>query len=187
MCGSSSSLKVHKRNIHSDDGFVCAEDGCGKKVKTKVGALFVPALRIRISYCCWPCNHYSNWTWVVQEILAFMVIGCVLRTAGISLIWKLCRPIYFTRTTQLLPHLAMSSGRFAYFVIQLNDTTNDNIFHMSGGVQGVYSKMLGVGRILFLVDFRIYASNSKLWSSNKMRIQIQFFIVVEIRICDPRE
>ena len=81
----------------------------------------------------------------------------------------------------------MSSGRFAYFVIQLNDTTNDNIFHMSGGVQGVYSKMLGVGRILFLVDFRIYASNSKLWSSNKMRIQIQFFIVVEIRICDPRE
>ena len=48
MCGSSSSLKVHKRNIHSDDGFVCAEDGCGKKVKTKVGALFVQALRIRI-------------------------------------------------------------------------------------------------------------------------------------------
>jgi len=39
VCGSSSSLKVHKRNIHSDDGFVCAEDGCGKKVKTKASLL----------------------------------------------------------------------------------------------------------------------------------------------------
>ena len=46
----------------------------------------------------------------------------------------------------------MSSGRFAYFVIQLNDTTNDSILHMSGGMQGVYSKMLGVVRILFLVS-----------------------------------
>ena len=30
---------------------------------------------------------------------------------------------------------------FAYIVIQRNDTTYDNIFHMSGGMQGVYSKM----------------------------------------------
>ena len=37
---------------------------------------------------------------------------------------------------------------FAYYVIQRNDTTNDSIFHMSGGMQGVYSKMLGVVRIL---------------------------------------
>ena len=21
--------------------------------------------------CCLPCNHCSNWTWVVEEILAF--------------------------------------------------------------------------------------------------------------------
>ena len=33
-----------------------------------------------------------------------LVIGCVLRTAGSSIIWKLCRPAYFVRTTQLLPH-----------------------------------------------------------------------------------
>ena len=32
---------------------------------------------------------------------------------------------------------------FAYYVIQRNDTTNDSIFHMSGGMQGVYSKILG--------------------------------------------
>ena len=42
---------------------------------------------------------------------------------------------------------------FAYYVIQRNDTTNDSIFHMSGGMQGVYSKMLGVVRILFLVSW----------------------------------
>ena len=38
----------------------------------------------------------------------------------------------------------MSSGRFAHYVIQRNDTINDGIFHMSGGMQGVYSKMLDV-------------------------------------------
>ena len=32
--------------------------------------------------CCLPCNHCSNWTWVVVEILAFLVICCVLRAAG---------------------------------------------------------------------------------------------------------
>ena len=45
----------------------------------------------------------------------------------------------------------MSGGRFTYYVIQRNDTTNDSIFHMTGGMRGVYSKMLGVVRILFLV------------------------------------
>ena len=32
-----------------------------------------------------------------------LVIGCVLRTAGSSII-RLLRPAYFVRTTQLLPH-----------------------------------------------------------------------------------
>ena len=40
---------------------------------------------------------------------------------------------------------------FAYYVMQRNDTINDSIFHMSNGMQGAYSKMLGVVRILFLV------------------------------------
>ena len=40
---------------------------------------------------------------------------------------------------------------FAYYVIQRNDTINDSIFHRSNGMQGAYSKMLGVVRILFLV------------------------------------
>ena len=31
--------------------------------------------------------------------------------------------------------LAMSSGRFAYYVIHRDDTTNDSIFYMSGGIQ----------------------------------------------------
>ena len=45
----------------------------------------------------------------------------------------------------------MSSGRFAYYVIQRNDISNDCILHMSGGMQGVNSKVLGVVRILFFV------------------------------------
>ena len=37
--------------------------------------------------------------------------------------------------------LAMSSGRFAHYVIQRNDITNDSNIHVSDGMQGVYSKM----------------------------------------------
>ena len=37
---------------------------------------------------------------------------------------------------------------FAHKRNQRNDTTNDSIFHVSDGMQGVYSKMLGVVRIL---------------------------------------
>ena len=32
--------------------------------------------------CCLPCNHCSIWTRAVEEMLAFLVVGCVLRTAG---------------------------------------------------------------------------------------------------------
>ena len=41
---------------------------------------------------------------------------------------------------------------FAYYVIQRNDTINDSIFFMSNGMQGVYSKMLGV---VWFVEFRM--------------------------------
>ena len=51
---------------------------------------------------------------------------------------KLCRPAYFVRTTQLLPSpWPQVMAGFVYYVIQLNDTTNDSIFHMPGGMQGV--------------------------------------------------
>ena len=36
---------------------------------------------------------------------------------------------YFVRPTQLL-----TQSDFAYYVIQLNDTTNDSFFHMSDGM-----------------------------------------------------
>ena len=50
---------------------------------------------------------------------------------------------------------------FAYYVIQRNDTTNDSIFHRSGGMQGVYSKM---HFILGWLSSGINP-NSELWSS----------------------
>ena len=53
--------------------------------------------------CCLPCNHCINWTWVVEEILAF---GTRLRSTHCKEFnyLKPCRPAYFVRTTQLLPH-----------------------------------------------------------------------------------
>ena len=41
--------------------------------------------------CCLPCNHCSNWTWVVEEILAF---GTRLRSTHCREFnfLKLCRP-----------------------------------------------------------------------------------------------
>ena len=67
--------------------------------------------------------------------------------------WNYADPLTSLELLNYYLTLAMSSGRFAYYVIQRNDTTNDSIFHMSGGMQGVYSKMLGVVRILFLVSW----------------------------------
>ena len=53
--------------------------------------------------CCLPCNHCSNWTWVVEEILPF---GTRMRCTHCRVFnyLKLCRSTYFIRTTQLLPH-----------------------------------------------------------------------------------
>ena len=73
--------------------------------------------------CCLPCIHCS--------------IHCI-------------GPAYFVRTTNYSiitsPWLWIVAG-VAYYVIQRNDTINDSIFHMSNGMQGAYSKMLGVVRI----------------------------------------
>ena len=44
----------------------------------------------------------------------------------------------------------MSRGSFEYHVIKYDETTNDNIFHISDGRQKVYSKMLSVVRVFFL-------------------------------------
>ena len=65
--------------------------------------LRTPIARNLICCCCLPCNHCSNWTWVVEEILAF---GTRLRSTHCREFnyLKLCRPAYFVRTTQLLPH-----------------------------------------------------------------------------------
>ena len=53
--------------------------------------------------CCLPCNHYSNSTWLVEKMLAD---GNRLRYTHCREYpyMKLCRPAYFIRTTQLLPH-----------------------------------------------------------------------------------
>ena len=58
--------------------------------------LLLPWLHV----CCLPCNHCSNWTWVVEEILAF---GNRLRSTYCREFnyLKLCRPAHFVRTTQL--------------------------------------------------------------------------------------
>ena len=51
--------------------------------------------------CCLPCNNCSNYTWVVEEILAF---SNRLRSTHCReiLYMKLCMPAYYVITTQLL-------------------------------------------------------------------------------------
>ena len=63
---------------------------------------------------------------------------------------KVCRPANFSIITSPWPWLVAG---FANYVSQRKETINDNIFHMSDGLRGVYSKMLGVVRILFLVSW----------------------------------
>ena len=65
------------------------------------GGLWKMRIRLEDICCCGlPCNHCSNWTWVVEEILAF---GTRLRSTHCREFnyLKLCRPAYFVRTTQL--------------------------------------------------------------------------------------
>ena len=55
------------------------------------------------AWCSLPCNHCSNWTWIVEEILAY---GYRLRSKFFLEFQylKLYLPAYFVRATQLLPH-----------------------------------------------------------------------------------
>ena len=46
--------------------------------------------------CCLPCNHCSNWTWVVGRNFGLLVLGYVLRTAGNSIIWNYADPLTHT-------------------------------------------------------------------------------------------
>ena len=50
--------------------------------------------------CCLPCNHCSNWTWLVEEVLAF---GNRLRYTHCREFhyMKPCRPAYLHRTIYL--------------------------------------------------------------------------------------
>ena len=48
--------------------------------------------------CCLPCDHCSNWTWVVEEILAYSIKLRFTHCREFHYL-KLCRPAYFVRTT----------------------------------------------------------------------------------------
>ena len=63
-----------------------------------------------------------------------LVISYVLRTAGSSYMWNYTDPLTSLELLNYYLNLAMSSGRFAYYAIQRNDTTNVSIFHMSGKI-----------------------------------------------------
>ena len=65
----------------------------------------------------------------------------------------------------------------AYYVIQRNDTTNVSIFHMSDSMQGVYSEILGVVHILFLVSW-VRDFNPKTLVTNNIYLQCVF-----VRVC----
>ena len=80
--------------------------------------------------CCLPCNHCSNRHGLLKKFWPFLVIGCVLRTAGSSFMWNYADPLTSLELLNYYITLAMSSSRFAYYAIPRNGTTNDCIFHI---------------------------------------------------------
>ena len=58
-----------------------------------------------------PCNHCSNWTWVVENNLVYGN-RLLLRTAGSSLIWNYAEPLTSLELLKYYLTLAVSSGRF---------------------------------------------------------------------------
>ena len=43
------------------------------------------AFHLNVCCCCLPCNNFSNWTWVVEEILAFQFQAAFYALQGIQL------------------------------------------------------------------------------------------------------
>ena len=76
--------------------------------------------------CCLPCKHCSNWTWVVEEILAY---GNRLRSTHCREFHylKLCRPAYFVRTLNLnvTPEIIIYHG---YVIIVAKVSSNNAAF-----------------------------------------------------------
>ena len=89
-----------------------------------------------------------------------IVIGCVLRTEGSSLIRNYADQLISLELLNFYLILAMIIGRLAYFVIQRNDTTS--VFFICLMVmQEVYFRMLGVlpHFIFGKLEFRILTLN----------------------------
>ena len=78
----------------------------------------------RSGCCCLPCNHCKNGTWVAKKFWP-MVKGCVLRTADSFNIWNYANLLTSLALINYYLTLAMSSGRFAYYVIQRNEVSID--------------------------------------------------------------
>ena len=74
---------------------------------------------LSICCCCLPCNHCSNWTWVVEEILAFGTRLLSTHCREFNYL-KLCRPAYFVRTTQLLPHPHLLNIAYYTFIVSID-------------------------------------------------------------------
>ena len=105
-----------------------------------------------------PCNNYSSkWTGDMgRKKIGPMVKGCIIGPTWTFLYFKLCIITYCVWTTQLLPHPGHD------------------------GVQVVYSKILGVVRILFLVSWvlRFKPSNSGPWSSTSLSTISAFMLSI---------
>ena len=85
--------------------------------------------------CCLLCNHCSNRTWVVEEILAF---GNRLRSTHCREFHylKLCRPAFFVRTNQLY-YSTQTINKFNYLPLRWLQNFN-NAAHCCTLYQSVY-------------------------------------------------
>ena len=92
-------------------------------------------------------------------ILAFLVIGCVLHTAGSSFMWNYADPLSSWELLNYYLTLAMSSCRFAYYVIQRNNTTTTTAFCICPWGKHFYQIKL---HLLFRVICCLYTLKGKI-------------------------
>ena len=68
---------------------------------------------------------------------------------------------------------------FAYHVIKRN-ATNDSIFHMSDGMQGVYSKILNSSNIFKHVSLIFFLTFITIKDLERIKTQVDTFTAVQV-------
>ena len=97
---------------------------CQRRSRSRIGC--PKNKQIYVCWSCLPCNPSSNWTRV--EILAY---GNRLRSTHCMQFHhiKLCRPAYFVRSTQLLPHSGYEQWMKLLYFLYVNSSSMSGLIY----------------------------------------------------------